>query len=511
MEQYALVARQRRWTIAGRETLALRARPRSRHEACFDADEGGLDMTGPTTVSPPIEYWRRATPPEHGFAPGPRYRTPWAWEAVFRPNPIDYLLTSYRTFGDVVCTRAVTFRSVLLVHPDHLKHVLQDNARNYVKGIVIAKLKVLIGEGLFTSEGDFWRRQRRLSQPAFHRDHLTGFATAMTETTEAMLDRWAPRARTGMPFDVAAEMSALTLGIVGRALFSRVLDADADEVGQALTAALEIVNERAIRVLVSPLWWPSATNRRLRRALAVLDRVVYDIIESRRRTGAQPGDLLSMLLLARDEETGAGMTDRQLRDEVMTFLLAGHETTAVALSWAWYLLDRHPAVAERLRAEVAAAIGTRTPTVEDLPRLRYARMVVEESMRLYPPVWGFMRQAIGEDQVGGFRIPKRAVVTISPYVTHRHPAFWEDPERFDPERFAPELVRSRPRYAYLPFSGGPRLCIGNEFALMEAQLVVAMTVQRYRLHVVPGAHVEPESRLTLRPRGGLPMAVSPVA
>jgi cytochrome P450 len=479
-------------------------------------------MTGPTTavatetsartapVASPHGYWRRVTSPTHGFAPGPWYRSPWAWEAAFRPDPLDYLLASFRTFGDVVCTRAVPFRSLFLAHPDHIKHVLQDNARNYVKGIVIAKLKVLIGEGLFTSEGDFWRRQRRLSQPAFHRDRLAGFATAMTETTAAMLDDWAPRARSGAPFDVAADMSALTLGIVGRALFSRVLDAEADEVGPALMETLAIVNERAIRFLPAPTWWPSRTNRRLRRAIAVLDRVVYDIIEARRRTGEQPRDPLAMLLLARDEETGAGMTDRQLRDEVMTFLLAGHETTAVALTWTWYLLDRNPDVAERLRAEVGAAIGTRTPTLEDLPRLRYVRMVVEEAMRLYPPVWGFMRQALGEDRVGGYRIPKNSVVTISPYVTHRHPAFWDDPERFDPERFRPERGNGRPRFAYLPFSGGPRLCIGNEFALMEAQLVVAMTVQRYRLHLVPGTRVEPESRLTLRPRGGLPMAVRPV-
>jgi len=477
-------------------------------------------MTGPTTVpaataprdtstSPaPSPYWRRVSPRANGFAPGPWYHSPWAWEAAFRIDPIDYLLASFRTFGDVVCTRALPFRSLFLAHPEHIKHVLQDNARNYVKGIVIAKLKVLIGEGLFTSEGDFWRRQRRLAQPAFHRDLLIGFVTTMTRTTATMLDRWEVRARTATPFDVAADMSALTLGIVGRALFSRVLDGDADEVGQALTAALAIVNERAIRFLPSPLWWPSAANRRLRHSIAVLDRVVYDIVEARRRTDRQDADLLAMLLVARDEETGAGMTDRQLRDEVMTFLLAGHETTAVALTWTWYLLDQNPAVAERLRAEVAAAIGTRTPTVEDLPRLRYVRMVIEEAMRLYPPVWGFMRQAIGPDEVGGFTIPKRSVVTISPYVTHRHPAFWDDPERFDPERFAPERVRSRPRFAYLPFSGGPRLCIGNEFALMEAQLVVAMTLQRYRLRLVPGTRVVPESRLTLRPRDGLPMVAT---
>jgi cytochrome P450 len=205
------------------------------------------------------------------------------------------------------------------------------------------------------------------------------------------------------------------------------------------------------------------------------------------------------------------MTDRQLRDEVMTFLLAGHETTAVALTWAWYLLDRNPDVVARLRAEVRAALAGRVPTLEDLPRLGYARMVAEEAMRLYPPVWGFMRQALGPDQLGGYAVPKNAVITISPWVTHRHPQFWEEPERFDPERFTPARVRERPRFAYLPFSGGPRLCIGNEFALMESTLVLAMLVQRYGLQLVPGTVVEPESRLTLRPRGGLPMILRDAA
>jgi len=429
---------------------------------------------------------------------------------MFRPNPIDYLLASFRTFGDVVCTRAVPFRSLFLVHPDHIKHVLQDNARNYVKGIVIAKLKVLIGEGLFTSEGDFWRRQRKLAQPAFHRQRLGGFVATMVDATRTMLDRWAVRARSGTVFDVASEMSRLTLGIVGRTLFSRNLDDEADEVGHTLAETLALVNDRTMRFLPSPLWWPTRENRRLRRTIGVLDRVVYDIIEARRRTGEPHEDLLDMLLRARDEETGEGMTDRQLRDEVMTFVLAGHETTAVALSWTWYLLDRHPAVAERLRAEVTGALGDRTPTIDDLPRLQYARMVVEEAMRLYPPVWGFFRQALGPDTVGEHTVPKGALVLISPYLTHRHPRFWDDPERFDPERFIPERVRERPRFAYLPFSGGPRLCIGNEFALMEAQLAVAMTVQRYTLRLVPGARVEPESRVTLRPRGGLPMTVEGV-
>jgi cytochrome P450 len=332
----------------------------------------------------------------------------------------------------------------------------------------------------------------------------------MTAATASLLDRWEERAASGRVFDVAADMSRLTLDIVGRTLFSRPLDDAADEVGRALLEVLELMNERTLRFLPSPLWWPTRFNRRLARLIRTLDRIVFDIIESRRRAEEEEtGDLLDMLLRARDEESGETMTDRQLRDEVMTFVLAGHETTAVALTWTWYLLDRHPDVLARLRAEVATVLGGRTPALEDVPRLSYTRMVVEEAMRLYPPVWGFMRQSVGPDRIGGYDIPKGTVIAICPYIIHRHPDFWPDPERFDPERFTPERVRERPRFAYLPFSGGPRLCIGNEFALMEAQLVVAMTVQRYRLALVPGARVEPESRVTLRPRAGLPMSVAP--
>jgi cytochrome P450 len=334
----------------------------------------------------------------------------------------------------------------------------------------------------------------------------------MTAATQAMLDRWEALRRGAEPFDVAVEMSRLTLDIVGRTLFSRHLDDAADEIGRALTEVLALMNDRTMRFLPSPLWWPTALNRRLSRGIRVLDRLVFDIIEARRRADEtvedRSEDLLDMLLRARDEETGEGMTDRQLRDEVMTFVLAGHETTAVALAWTWYLLARHPEVAERLRAEVAAALRGRTPTIDDLPGLQYARMVVEEVMRLYPPVWGFFRQSLAPDRIGSWAVPKGTVVLISPYLTHRHPRVWDDPERFDPDRFAPERVKERPRFAYLPFSGGPRLCIGNEFALMEAQLALAMTVQRYRLELVPGTRIEPESRVTLRPRGGVPMTVA---
>jgi len=456
----------------------------------------------------PVVFWERTTAATGDLPAGPQYRTPLGMMAAFRADPLGFFRAAFESFGDVVCFHSWPgpFKSFFVAHPDHVKHVLQEHNQRYEKGIVIAKLKILIGDGLFSSEGEFWRRQRRLAQPAFHRQRLAGFVDAMTSTTAGVLDRWAARARSGEPFDVSAQMSALTLSVVGRTLFGHGLDDAAERVARAITLALEPLNTRVLAMFPSPLWWPSAANRRLRSAIGELDRVVFDIIEARRRAGEDRGDLLSLLMQARDEDTGESMTDRQLRDEVMTFVLAGHETTAMALSWTWYLLAQHPEIEERLCAEIAKAVGDRVPTIDDLPRLQYARQVVEEVMRLYPPVWGFVRQAIQEDRIAGYRIGKGAIVNIVPYVTHRHPAFWDDPDRFDPDRFTSERVRERPKFAYLPFSGGPRLCIGNEFALMEAQLVVAMTLQRYRLRLTAERPVvEPEVQLTLRPRGGMPM------
>ena len=472
------------------------------------ATEGGVSIAVELASDPASTYWSRVAAAGNGLPAGPVYSTPWGMVSAFSNDPVGYFQAAFRTFGDVVSFRAWPFTSFFLAHPDHIKHVLQENNQGYVKGVVIAKLKVLVGEGLFTSEGDFWRRQRRLAQPAFHRQRLAGFADAMTTTAARVLDRWMSRVRSGEPFDVSAQMSALTLGVVGQTLFGRSLDDETDQVSRALLDALEPMNERISRLVPSPLWWPSAANRRLRRAIAALDRVVFDIIETRRRTCEDAGDLLSMLMRARDVDTGETMTDRQLRDEVMTFLLAGHETTAMALSWTWYLLARHPEIEARLAREIGTALAGRTPTVDDLPRLAYARQVVEEAMRFYPPVWGFVRQAVRPDTIAGYRIPKGSVVNIIPAVTHRHPAFWKHPDRFDPEHFAPDAVRERPRFAYLPFSGGPRLCIGNEFALMEASLVVAMTLQRYRLRLTTERPtVEAEVQLTLRPKNGLPMRV----
>jgi cytochrome P450 len=423
-----------------------------------------------------------------------------------RRDPLAFLTALARDYGDIICISMGPIRAYQLHHPDFVKHVLQDNNQNYVKGRIIGRTKILIGEGLFTSEGEFWRRQRRLAQPAFHRERIAGFADTMVRRMAERLEGWEGLALRGTPFDVAAEMNALTLTIAGETLFDRDLSGEAAKAGHALRVALEVTSRRAMTHFVTPIWVPTARNRAFQRAVRTLDRLVYDIIESRRRSNDLGADLLGMLMAARDEETGEGMSPRQLRDEVMTFLLAGHETTAVALAWSWYLLAKHPTIADKARTEVLAVLSDRNPTLEDLPKLPFARMVVEEAMRLYPPVWGVGRQAVAADEIGGYEIPAGTIVNLSPWVTHRHPDFWPAPERFEPERFRPGVDRARPRFAYFPFSGGPRLCIGEAFALMEAQIVVAMVLQRYGLTLVDGTTtIEPEPTLTIRPRGGLPM------
>ena len=372
--------------------------------------------------------------------------------------------------------------------------------------------------GLLTSEGDFWKRQRRLSQPSFHRQRIAGFATAMARCTERMLSDWAALEPSGraptrsVGVDVHAEMMRLTMAIVGQTLFSTDLLGSAEAVGRALTTALEITNRRFQSLFLLPQRLPTRQNVKFGRAMETLNGVVNGLIAERRKGGAEPSeDLLGMLMSARDEETGEGMNDRQLHDELMTLFLAGHETTANALAWTFYLLSRHPEIERRVHAECAAALQGRAPGAEDVPKLELTNRVVAEALRLYPPAWLFARKAIEADEIQGYRIPKGSTVFVCPYVTHRHPGFWENPEGFDPDRFLPAAVAARPRYAYFPFAGGPRQCIGNSFALMEATIILATTLQRYRLDLVPGQRVEPEPTVTLRPVDGVRVTLQPRA
>lgn len=393
-----------------------------------------------------------------------------------------------------------------LTHPHDIERVLQTNQQNYRKGRLYAEAKSSLGNGLLISEGDFWRRQRRLAQPAFHRQHIAGFATIMTGATEAMLEQWRKYEQDERAFDVVSEMKRLTLRIVGLTLFSTELGDDMEVISRALEIGRAHFMRRMWQPIRLPVSVPTKSNRVFLQAIREAEAVIYRIIaEHRQEPEANPHNLLSMLLRARDEETGESMSDRQLRDESLTIMTAGHETTAIALFWTWYLLAQHKDAERKLHDELSDVLGGRAPTFEDLPNLKYTLMIIEEALRLYPPVWVIGRRAIADDVIGGYRIKAGSEIVLSPYITHRHADFWDEPERFNPERFSPEESAARPRFAYFPFGGGARVCIGNNFALMEAQLILATVAQKYRLRLSPNCVVEPEASFTLHPRQGVMM------
>ncbi|ATB30470.1 cytochrome P450 [Melittangium boletus] len=430
-------------------------------------------------------------------------------------NPLGLFLRGREQLGDVVRFRMGPQYVEQLAHPDHVKHVLADASARYTKGSIFAKTRPLVGNGLLTAEGEFWKRQRRLSQPAFHKDRLATLAGVITQTATEAIAGWEAPVAAGTPVPVFTEMMRLTLNVVVRALFGLDVAGQTQLIGDAFTQALEVTNRRIISPLPYVPWFyrlPTRDNRLFQRAMDTLHHTVEGLIAQRRaqaRDGQSPPgeDLLGMLMTACDADTGDAFDDLQLRDEVMTLMLAGHETTATSLAWTFHLLEQNPEQEALMHEEVDQVLGGRTPTLEDLPKLRYTGCVFEEAMRLYPPIWALPRTPHEDDEVGGFRIPKGDIVLLVPYVTHRHPEFWPDPERFDPTRFLPEASRQRPRWAYLPFGGGQRQCIGNNFAMMEAQFILAMVAQRFRLRGVPGVPVEPEPLVTLRPKGPLPMHV----
>lgn len=414
-------------------------------------------------------------------------------------------------YGDIVYLRVGGRDFVFIAHPDMIKHVLQDNNRNYHKGFVYSKVAAFLGQGLLTSDGDFWRRQRRLAQPAFHQRHIDSFARTMVDCTQKMFDGW--RVEPGQPFDLSALMMGVTLDIVSRTLFATAIDADDMATVQAILPwLLEETDRRANDLLGLRERLPLPVSRRYTRDIEQLDAIIGRIINHRRaqaktNSGEEAGasDLLAMLMEAQDEETGERMSDAHLRDEVMTIILAGHETTANLLTWTHRLLSEQPAVRTRLQDEVDRVLAGRPPALSDLPQLPYARRVLDEALRLYPPAWGISRTALEDDTIGGYRVPTGADVFLCQYVTHRHPDFWENPLGFDPDRFLPERSIDRPRYAYWPFGGGPRLCIGNSFALMEATIILCMITQRFELDLVPNHTIEIDPSITLRPRNGVLM------
>ncbi|MDT7541284.1 MAG: hypothetical protein QOE33_1188 [Acidobacteriota bacterium] len=439
------------------------------------------------------------------YPPGPKATTPVArvrGYLAFRRDPLSFLTRLAREHGDIAHFRVGGQHAYLLNHPDLIRDVLVNNQDCFHKGRALQRSKRLLGEGLLTSEGQHHRRQRRLAQPAFHKKRIESYGAIMVDYAARHSARW----RDGESVDIAREMMRLTLAIVGKTLFNADVESDAEEVALALTEIMELFNMLLLPYSEYLERLPLPHTRRFERARAKLDEIIYRIVEERRRDERDAGDLLSMLLEARDEEGDlSGMTDQQIRDEVMTLILAGHETTANALSWTWYLLAQNVEAESKLHAELDEVLehGRRLPTVEDLPRLRYTEMVFAESMRLYPPAWVVGRLAIKDYSARGYTIQAGSLVLLSQYVMHRDARFFTGPERFDPERWTAEARESRPAYSYFPFGGGARRCIGEGFAWMEGVLLVASIASRWRMRLDPNHKVETYPRITLRPKRGI--------
>ncbi len=430
--------------------------------------------------------------------PGPRGHWLQGHLPEFRGDRLEFMARCVREHGDVVGLRFGHRRVYLINHPDIFEEILVTQSRHFIKNFALRINPLVFGKGLLVSEGDFWLKQRRLIQPAFSRSRLAGYAQVMVDAAQAMLASWKP----GEIRDIYSDMMRLTLAITARTLFDAEVDGDASEVGNALHLLQENFLVRINSLLLLPIWVPTPQNLRLRKIVRRLDEIIYRFIRQRRQGSIEKPDLLSILLQARDED-GSRMSDQQVRDEAMTLFLAGHETTALALSWTWHLLAGHPQVEEKLLAEVDSVLAGRIPTFQDLPRLKYTEKVVQESMRVYPPVYLIGREAIEECVIGGFRVKRGTTLLMCQWLIHRDPRFFEQPEKFQPERWTEEFSRTMPRFAYFPFGGGPRLCIGNTFAMTEMVLVLAAIAQRFRFTAKPGHEVVLWPSFTLRPRNGI--------
>jgi cytochrome P450 len=424
----------------------------------------------------------------------------------FGGDPLAYFEHLAAEYGDYVKMKLLLGEGALLVDPDAIEEVLVRKKRHFIKGRSTRALGALLGKGLLVSEGDFWRRQRRLAQPAFHRDRIAQYAQRMVGIGTAMVDRWQP----GAVMDVHDEMVKVTLAIVADALFSANLSDRADTVGRSLEATLAHFQWWSRNAFLVPVWLPVGPNRKFQRAKRDLDQIVNQLIAGRMALpeGERGGDLLGTLISARDED-GSTMSPRQVRDEVMTLMLAGHETTANTLTWTTLLLSRNPEVADKLAAELREVLGGRPPSLADLPRLPYNEMVIKEAMRVYPPVWVIGYEATDDVHIGPYTVKKGTACFLSQWVNHHQARWFPDPLAFRPERWADPAMKALPTYAYFPFGGGERLCIGKSFALMEAQLLLATMAQRYRLDVIPDQTIALDPSVTLRPAHGLKVIARP--
>lgn len=441
-----------------------------------------------------------------GTTPGPRSLPEWFDDVWNLPeDPITGLGRLQQKYGDVVqfYNPALRSRTFVLSHPDHVQHVLHEHQDRYRKAATYDFLRPLLGNGLLTNSGESWFRQRRLIAPLFHEKSLRTFTDVMVENTEELLRDWERSARRSNPVDLAADMRRLTLDIVGKCLFSTPMEDFSQDVGTALKTLMRWVNDRGTALVRLPRWVPTPSNRRATRALNRLGELVDGLIARRRGRAEEYDDLLSMLMLAEDEETGERMDNQQVHDEVMTFLMAGHETTANALTWTMYLLARHPRVDRKLHSATRNLDLRSADPFEILPEVPYVGQVIQEGMRRYPPAWLVERTPVSGDEVDGHRIPEGSIVILPSATVHHHPEFWDEPAAFRPERFTENRVEQRHPYSYVPFGGGKRLCIGREFAMIEAKIILSVLNRRFRLHLLDEPPIEYEALVTLQPRDGI--------
>jgi cytochrome P450 len=434
--------------------------------------------------------------------PGPKSIVPFRMMMRMRKAGADTLHAVAQEFGDLAYFRLGEQDVYFVNDPDLIKDILVTQQSKFTKSRMLQRAKRMLGEGMLTSEGAFHLRQRRLAQPAFHRERLKGYAAAMTDCILDARGRW----QDGQTLDLSDEMMRLTLAVVARTLFSADVEQDARDVGEAMETVLGMFEFVLLPWSEFLEKLPLPQVKRFGAARDKLDRIIYRFIAHHRASGQDHGDLLSMLLAAQDDEGGTGgMNDEQVRDELITLFLAGHETTANAMAWSWYLLSQHPEIERRLHDEVDHALAGRAPTFDDLPALRYCEMVMAESMRLYPPVWAIGRMAAVDYRIRDYEVPRGSILIMSPYALQRNPKFYPNPERFDPERWRPEAVDARPKFSYFPFGGGTRVCIGERFAWIEGTLILAAVAQKWRFTLEPGFRVEKRALLTMRPRFGMRM------
>jgi cytochrome P450 len=447
-----------------------------------------------------------AQPAARRLAPGPRGSLVMGNLPAFREDAIKMLMDLQREYGDVARQRLGPYLVHSVTHPEGVRHVLQGNYKNYSRGKFYENFKLFFGDGLLTTDGEYWLRHRRMAQPLFHRKVVDQCTDTATAAIAAMLDRWESERE---PVELVGEMMHVSLSILGRVVFNMDFSGYAHVITPAVLVGLKTMMPQGNLNDFLPRWVPTPYNRRLSGAQNTLRDVMHKVIREHEVGGDGTIDLITLLQSAKDTETGRALTDQELHDEVMTIFMAGHETTGNGMAWTLYAVAEHPKVRERLEAEVDEVLGGRPPTLEDLANLPYTKMVVDESLRVYPPIWGYTRDPIADDEIDGYHIPAGSTIFLSPYVTQRHPDVWDDPERFDPERFAPGRVESYPPFSYFPFGGGSRKCIGFHLALLQMQLVTAMVAQRFRVETVPGHPVEYGRMVALRPAHGIRATLQP--